>query len=93
MSSIKLSNIIKRTPFLLVSFTFFLATINHSYGQNRKLISGGLVGLKGTPTCNITFEYDSLTVGGLNKPEQKYLEEKKKAWDIKNPSIAGQLIQ
>jgi len=74
------------------SIILFLLTIYSTNAQSRKLISGSLVGLKELSTFNITFSYDSITIGGTNTPEKEYLTKKKTAWDLKDPEIGEKII-
>jgi hypothetical protein len=50
--------------------------------QKMKLAEGNLKILKGQPSVNIEFSYDSMLVGE-NTPEKTYVQTKKEAWDLK----------
>lgn len=63
-------------------FIVMLSFAITGYAQKIKLVQGSLGPLKGETAINVEFTYDNLTVG-KNKPEDEYIEEKKKEYNDK----------
>lgn len=70
-----------RWLFLLVALVVLTRAAS---AQKREVIYGSLNGLKAQKSYDITFTYDSMFVG-MEVPEKRYLEVKRKAWDEKEP--------
>jgi hypothetical protein len=62
----------------------FVIVSGSCVAQRRKLISGSLNGLKGQQSYDIKFTYDSMRVGDYVE-ETKYLAQKNRDWDLKEP--------
>jgi hypothetical protein len=65
------------TPRLLFIFLVLSAS-----ASAQKLASGNLNGLKGVTSYTIKFIYDSMVIGDY-MPEEKYLAQKKRDWEMK----------
>jgi hypothetical protein len=78
-----------RSFFLLV---VLLVTASVASAQKREVIYGSLNGLKAQKSYDITFTYDSMFVG-MEIPEKRYLEDKRKAWEEKEPGKGDAFVQ
>lgn len=74
---------VPRHSILICLVVTFVIASTQAIAQKRKLVDGSLKGLKSQKSYNIRFTYDSLIVGQL--PEQEYLRDKKRDWEMKQP--------
>jgi hypothetical protein len=78
-----------------INSTFFLILLMVATGnasaQRRQLVFGTLNGLKAHKSYDVTFTYDSMLIG-MEIPEKRYLEDKRKTWDEREPGKGAAFV-
>lgn len=75
---------------IIASILLIVAAENAS-AQRRQLIHGSLNGLKQEKSYRISFTYDSMLIG-MEIPEKQYLEDKRKAWEEREPGKGTEFV-
>jgi hypothetical protein len=76
----------------LLSLLLLPAAVYAQVGHDIRLISGDLSPLKGQTSYHIQFDYDSIVVG-TDVPEQAYLEEKRRVWEVREPGKGDAFVK
>jgi hypothetical protein len=63
----------------------FLIVASSSFSQKMTLVSGNLKEFKDVSSFDIKFEYDSMTIGPSEIPEEEYLKTKSARWEEREP--------
>jgi hypothetical protein len=63
----------------------FVIFASSAFAQKMTLVAGDLKGLKGVPSFDVKFDYDSMTVGKADIPEKEYLQSVSERWEAREP--------
>jgi hypothetical protein len=76
---------------ILFSLLMLPVVVCAQVGHHVELLRGDLRVIKGQTSFNIKFDYDSILVG--NTPEKSYLEEKRRAWEAREPGKGDAFVK